>query len=159
MRPSSISIVSIDGYFSEILTYFGTGLFNYCTCGHCGWEIIVCPSVGSCQYIYFISILFFHIDSHCWIGMDHIGVILACWFIMVLIYGVNSSVCLSIGGNLVSFNTELNSLIILDQLTIFLGCCDPVFFHSNHIFWLLSNHIFLFLWRLLPLATISLSYQ
>ena len=26
--------------------------------------------------------------------MDHIGVILACWFIMVLIYGVNLSVCL-----------------------------------------------------------------
>ena len=98
MRPSSISIVSIDGYFSEILTYFGTGLFDYCTCGHCGWEIIVCSSVRSYHTYNLISIVFFHIDfpRHNWhasFGCQpywHVG-----WIIVILIWeSIHPCVCL-----------------------------------------------------------------
>ena len=74
MKPSSISIILMDKYFSEILTHFGTGLFNYCTCGHCGRGIIVCLSVGSYHTYDLISIIFFHIDFHCRFGMLHLGV-------------------------------------------------------------------------------------
>ena len=79
MRPSSILIVSIDRYFSEILTFF-TGLFNYCTCGHCGWEIIVCPSVRSFQS--FISSLFF--------SFKEIPIVRLVWIILVSYWHVGS---------------------------------------------------------------------
>ena len=65
-------IVSIEWYCIVILTYFGIGLFSYCTCGHCGRENIVCPSVSSVDLFihtyYQYHLCFFQLDLHCRIG-------------------------------------------------------------------------------------------
>ena len=47
-------------YFSEILTNFGIGLFNYCTCGHCGQDGIVCLSVRSVFHSLVSYLTFLH---------------------------------------------------------------------------------------------------
>ena len=137
--------------------FWHIGPFNYCTCGHCGWDGIVCLSVGSVVsfHSFVSSFHFLYLNLHCQIGIALLVHWLSVWFMHYFI-------CVCVSDNWVSLITKLNCQIAShytkSNQTIIFWYINQffLFFHSNHNFsCCYGNHI-----NLLPLATSgSLSYS
>ena len=109
-----------------------TGLFDYCTCGHYGWDGIVCLSVGSITWSIWCIIsviplvsLFESALSDWYLSFEsHLLICQICQFWYMQLFHLD--VCLFSSDNWVSFSTKLNCQI--ESTSYYTILIKPLFF-------------------------------